>query len=281
MKTLLCLLLLVPAAHCAQKQEREEIKRTLKFQEPGPSSRLLVDNIHGSITVVGYEGSEVQLVAIRTAEADTDRELQEAREDVKLEIKEQRDRIEVVVDAPWRFGRNVYDRGYRYYGYTVSYDFELKVPKKTGLFLRTVNEGNIEVKDVEGEFEVKNVNGDITMANVAGSGRAATVNGSVEVEFHKNPAQDCFFKTVNGKVTVSFPESLSADFILKTFNGKAYTDFDFTSVDQPAPEKVVKRGRQLLRYGDHYAVRVGHGGPRLGFDTLNGNIHIKKNTTSE
>lgn len=277
MKTLLCLLLLVPAAHCFQKQEREEIKRTLKFQEPGPSTRLLVDNIHGSITVVAYDGSEVQLVAIRTTEAETDRRLQEAREDVTLDIKEHRDRIEIVVDAPWRSGwGEIRNRGYRYYGYTVSFDFELKVPKKTGLHLRTVNEGDIRVTDVEGEFEVRNVNGDVTMTNIAGSGMVGTVNGSLEVTFRKNPSNDCSFHTVNGKVDVTFPDNLSADIVLKTFNGNAYTDFDFVPADRPRLKMEEKRGRKLFRLGADYTVRVGEGGPQLAFDTLNGNINIKK-----
>jgi len=277
MKVLLCLLLLVPAAHCMQKQEREEIKRTLKFQEPGPSARLLVDNVYGSIIVVGYDGPDVQLVAVRTTKADSDRKMEEAREDVTLDINEQRDRIEVVVEAPWRsrWG-GMHDRGYRYYGYTVSYDFELKVPRTTGLYLRTVNDGDIEVTDVEGEFEVGNVNGDVTMTNVAGSGKVGTVNGSLEVSFRKNPSNNCSFRTVNGKVDVTFQESLSADLVLRTFNGKAYTDFDFAPADRPKLRKEEKRGRKLFRLGDDYTVRVGEGGPQLAFDTLNGNINIKK-----
>jgi len=277
MKVLLCLLILVPAAHCLQKQEREEIKRTLKFQDPGPTSRLLIDNTHGSIRVVGYDGTDVQFSAVRTTKADSERRLQEAKEDVTLDIKEHRDRIEIVVDAPWRSrwgGMN--DRGYRYYGYAVSFDFEIKVPRTTGLYLRTVNDGDIEVKDVEGEFEIRNVNGDITMTNVAGSGRVGTVNGSLEVTFQKNPADDCFFHTVNGRVDVTFPENLSADIILKTFNGKAYTDFDFVPADRAKLRTTEKRGKKLFKLGDEYTVRVGEGGPQLAFDTLNGNINIKK-----
>lgn len=277
MKVLLCLLILVPAAHCFQKQDREEINRTLKFQNPGSSARVLVDNVYGSIKVTGYEGSEVQLHAVRTTKADSDRRLQEAKEDVVLDVREQRDRIEIVVDAPWRsrWG-GAHDRGYRYYGYTVSFDFELKVPRAVKLFLRTINDGDIEVGDVEGEFEIKNVNGNIAMANIAGSGHISTVNGSVDVEFRSNPSADCSFSTVNGKVTATFPESLSAELVLKTFNGKAYTDFDFAPADRPKSAWQVKRGKKFFKLSDDYAVKVGDGGPQLAFDTLNGNIDIKK-----
>ncbi len=281
MKVLLCLLLLVPAAHCFQKQDREEIKRTLKFKEPGPAARLLIDNTHGSIHVVGYDGTDVQLIAVRTTRADSEQRFREAQEDVVLDVKEQRDRIEVVVDAPWRSrwgGMN--DRGYRYYGYAVSFDFEIKVPRTTGLYLRTVNDGDIEVADVEGSFEIRNVNGDITMINVAGSGRVGTVNGSLEVTFQKNPSDDCFFHTVNGKVDVTFPGNLSADIVLKSFNGEAYTDFDFVPSDRAKLKTAQRGGKKLYKLGEDYTVRVGDGGPLLAFDTLNGNINIKK-TVSE
>lgn len=278
MKILLCLILLVPAAHCFQKQDREEITKTLVFPEKGPAQRILVDNVYGSITIRGYDGDDVKLKAIRSTKAESDARLAEAKEDVVLQIRERHDKIEIVVDAPWRFGKgSINDRGYRYYGYSVLFDFELQVPRKTGLYLRTVNDGDIEVSDVEGVFEVHNVNGNVSMTNIAGSGAVGTVNGTLDVTFSRNPSGDCDFRTVNGKVNVSFPKSLSADLILKTFNGKAYTDFDIAPLARREMKKEGNRRRTVYHIGNDYAVRIGDGGPQLAFDTLNGNINIRKN----
>jgi len=276
MKILLCLVLLVPAAHCFQKEDRQEITKTLKFGTT-TDRRLLIDNMAGSITVEGYDGQDVQLSAVRLTKAESDERLKESFEDVTLDIQEHNDRIEVVVEVPWRKRWEGFDNwGYRYYGFEVSYDFTVKVPRDVAVFLRTVNEGNIRVTGMNDEFDVRNVNGSITMKEMKGSGRASTVNGSVEVSFDKNPAADCSFHTVNGKVRVALQDPLSADLVLKTFNGHAYTDFDFSVLPRRLGTITNRRGRTVYRGGDQYSVRVGKGGPKIAFDTLNGDINIVK-----
>ncbi|MEX2117270.1 MAG: DUF4097 family beta strand repeat-containing protein [Bacteroidota bacterium] len=276
MKILLCFFVLIPVARCQDVRE-EIITKTLRFPASGPERSLLVDNVQGSIVVTAYEGETVEMTAVRRTRAKSDEKFREASEDVVLEIQELRSRIELVVDAPWRNRWNRHDfRGYRYYGYEVSFDFELKVPRSLNLYLHTVNDGDIEVRDVSGSFEIKNVNGDVTMTEISGSGHASTVNGSLRVGFKMNPAEECTFRTVNGSVEVSFRDPFSADLFLKTLNGKAYTDFDVTAVPRTVPAIREKRGKKIYRAGDAYAVRAGRGGPRLAFDTLNGSIHILK-----
>ena len=276
MKIILCLLLLVPAAHCFQKEDRQEINKTLKFGKT-TDRRLLIDNMAGSITVEGYDGQDVQLSAVRHTKAESDERLKESFDDVTLDIQERNNRIEVVVEVPWRKRWEGFDNwGYRYYGFEVSYDFTVKVPRDVAVFLRTVNEGNIRVTGMNEEFDVRNVNGSITLKEMKGSGRASTVNGSVDVSFDRNPAADCSFHTVNGKVRVALKDPLSADLVLKTFNGQAYTDFDFSVLPRRPGTITNRRGRTVYRSGDQYSVRVGKGGPTIAFDTLNGDIDIVK-----
>ncbi len=276
MKILLCLLLVIPAARCQDVRE-ETITRTLRFPTTGSERSLLVDNVQGSIVVTAYDGETVEMTAIRRTRAKSDEKFREASEDVVLEIQELRSRLEVVVDAPWRDRWTHHDsRDYRYYGYDVSFDFALKVPRTLNLYLHTVNDGDIEVRDVNGSFEIKNVNGNVTMTGVSGSGHASSVNGSLRVGFKTNPEEECTFRTVNGSVEVSFQDPLAADLYLKTFNGKAYTDFDVTAAPKTVPAVSEKRGKKIYRAGDAYVVRSGGGGPRLAFDTLNGSIHILK-----
>lgn len=276
MKILLCVLILIPVARCQDARE-EIVTRTLRFPASGSERSLLVDNVQGSIIVTAYDGESVEMTAVRRTRAKSDEKFREASEDVVLEIQELRSRIEIVVDAPWRDRWNRHDsRGYRYYGYDVSFDFELKVPRTLNLYLHTVNDGDIEVRDVSGTFEVKNVNGNVMMTGISGSGHASSVNGSLRVDFRVNPVEECAFRTVNGSVEVSFQDPLSADLLLKTFNGKAYTDFDVTAAPRTIPAIKEKRGKRIYRAGDTYVVRAGSGGPRLAFDTLNGSIHILK-----
>jgi opacity protein-like surface antigen len=261
-------------AHSGDIIERDTLKRTLKFGDASTAHRLLVDNVNGSITVVGYEGTEVRLVAYKKIRAESDDRLAEAKRDVTLDIKEESGRVLLYVDAPWRKSDgSVNYRGWEYYGYDVEYDFEIRVPMNTGTSLKTVNSGDIEVRNVTGDFSVHNVNGDIDMKEVAGSGNATTVNGSIVVTFGKNPAGECAFKTVNGKVDVEFPEPVSAALRLKTMNGDVYTDFPVKHVPQKASYSE-KRGKKIYRSGDSFVVEAGGGGPELTFDTLNGDIYL-------
>ena len=272
-----CLLLIViSVAHCMDVVNKSEIRKTLAFAEPGGSHRVVVDNMFGSVDVVGYDGTDVELVAHKTVKAESNDKLKEAEEDVTIDIKQERDRIVLYVDAPWRTDHGMNYEGYHFYGYEVTVDFELKVPRKTNVYLRTVGDGDVTVKKVEGEFEVKNVNGGIDMTDIVGSGKASTVNGEVTVKFSQNPLGDCYFHTVNGSIEVTMQENLSADLRLKTFNGQVYTDYDVQALPVQAPVEREFGRRRVYRSGNSFGVRVGGGGPTLAFETLNGTINILK-----
>lgn len=277
MKITVCLLILVCIAQGFQKEEREEFKRTLRFPEKRERLTLLVDLTHGSISVTGYDGDSVQLSGVRMTRARTEESFRESKEDVLLVLNERRNKVEIIVDAPWRnrWG-GVNDYGDRYYGYEVVFDIDVKVPRNVDVLLRTMNKGDIDVRNVSGEFEVKNVNGDIELSAVEGSGKVSTVNGNVVVEFLKNPVGDCSFRTVNGKIQVRLRDPLSADLAFKTFNGKAYTEFDVTSLPHEPLQREERKGKKVYRRSTWYSVRAGSGGPSLSFDSLNGNVHVLK-----
>ena len=182
------------------------------------------------------------------------------------------------MDGPFRC--QVQDcEGLRWFewGYEVQYDFVLKVPRRTGLTLKTVNRGGISVQGVEGDFDVRNVNGGIVLESAAGSGRAHTVNGGVRVGFIRNPAAPCSFKTVNGDVEASFREGLAADFRLKTMHGEAYSDFVSTKLPDEPVTRETAGGRTIIKRGGATGARVGKGGPEIRCETLNGDILITKN----
>ena len=73
-------LVVIPAAHCRDRFDREEIKRTFPAAN---MKRLLVDNISGAIVVVGKQTSEIRIVAKRTIQGESDEKIAEAKEDRK------------------------------------------------------------------------------------------------------------------------------------------------------------------------------------------------------
>jgi hypothetical protein len=270
---------LIVSASGADIVHREEIRKTFSFTAPsGTEKRLIVDNICGSIEVVGTSDAQISLIARKTIHAESDERVSIAQEKVKLEISEEPDRIRLYVDAPWRRDDgSTHGMDWEYYGYSVTFDFELRVPSKTDLYLKTINEGEISVKDIEGAFQVSNVNGGIEMSGLKGAGEFTTVNGNIKIGFARNPESSSTFKTVNGQVEVGFQGELSADLRLKTLNGEVYTDYEVAGLPSEAPERAVHGRKWRYRSGESYRVRAGHGGPSLSFDTLNGNIYIVRN----
>jgi hypothetical protein len=260
----------LPALLLAEVGEKQTIRKTV------PAAQWIdVDNIFGSIKVSGYEGREIQMVAQETIRADSSEKVAEARRDVKLDISQQGDTVRFYVDGPFRDQRDRWrDRGRP--GYMVQYDFEIKVPRKTGFRLCTVNKGNIDVDGVTGDFQVRNVNGGIQMRGVDGSGEVRTVNGGIQVVFNRNPQSSTSFATINGKIDVGFQPGLSANVLMKTFNGDIYSDFPMTLLPASAMTVDTSDGKRRYRAGKFMSTRVGSGGPEIKFDGFNGEVLIRE-----
>jgi hypothetical protein len=257
-------------------QKKGEVNKILHFQDPSKAKDLQVDNIFGSIVVTGYKGSEVKLFARKTIKARTEGKIQKAEEEVKLDITEEGNVIDIYVDGPFRNQHE--NRGsWNNPGYEVHYDFDIKVPRKTNIYLKTATAGSIQVSNIEGEFQVKHADGKIVMRDIVGAGTAKTAAGDVKVFFAKNPDADCSFKTVAGDIHVVFLENLSADFLLKARYGDAYSDFPVTLLPvQSSATEERKNGKYVYRSNASVGVRIGAGGPEIKMDTLAGDILINK-----
>ncbi len=257
-------------------QRKGKVDRTLRFQEPSKLKDLQVDNIFGSIVVTGYDGKEVKLIAHKTLKARNEDRAQKAEKEVKLDITEEGNVIDIYVDGPFRHQHN--KRGnWSDPGYEVHYDFDIKVPRKTNIYLKTATAGIIQVSNIEGEFQVRHADGKIVMSDIIGAGIAQTAAGDVKVHFAKNPDSDCSFKTVAGDIDVVFLKNLSADFLLKTRYGEAYSDFPVSLLPvQSSATEERKNGKYVYRSNASVGIRIGSGGPEIKMDTLTGDILINK-----
>src|SRR5437867_5017242 len=152
------------AARGLDVEEKESIRKTLSFTAPAGSREVRIDNIDGSINISGHAGSDVVFEVQKTIWAESRERLQVEQQEVKLDISQRESVIQAYVEAPYRCrdGSTNY-RGWRYYGYRVQHDFDVRVPEGSSLFLRTVNNGEIKIQNVSGEYDVENINGGIEM----------------------------------------------------------------------------------------------------------------------
>ena len=199
-----------------------------------------------------------------------------------LELFERGSEVELYVDGPFRCADRR-DRGtcWNHWEdrYSVHYDFEIRVPWEFDLEISTVTDGDIEIAGVRGDFVVHNVNGSIDLSGLMGSGEAVTVNGSIVAGFRSNPAADTRFETVNGKIDVSFQADLSADLELVARWGELWSEYEVVPLPSLPPKKRTKGGRTIIETRAGSRVRVAQGGPTYFFETLNGNIYVRKGTS--
>ena len=257
-------------------QKKGKVNRTLHFQDPSALKDLQVDNIFGSIVVTGYDGKEVKLLAYKTVKARTQGRVQKAEEEVRLDITEEGNVIDIYVDGPFRHQHESREN-WSDPGYEVHYDFDIRVPRKTNIYLKTATAGSIQVSNIQGEFQILHADGKIVMHDIIGAGTAKTASGDVEVFFAKNPDSDCSFKTVAGDIHAVFLENLSADFLLKARYGDAYSDFPVILMPvQSSATEERKNGKYVYRSNASVGIRIGAGGPEIKMDTLSGDILINK-----
>jgi hypothetical protein len=260
-------------------QDREVIQKS--FSLAGATHKSIeIDNVFGSIEVVGGPSDQVQLVVDKTTRAESKDALALAHKEVTLDITQPDGGLKLYVDGPFRCQCEDGCRGTRRRdeeAYLVKMDFELHVPSNVDVKVKTVNEGRVIVRNVTGNFIARNVNGDIELDGMAGSGIAHTVNGPVKVSFRENPKENSSFQSVNGNIDLLFARGLSADFRFKTFNGGVYSDFPVTTMPVRAPQEEHRGGKVVFHADRFTAARVSNGGPEIKIENLNGDIRILEN----
>lgn len=257
-------------------QDHETIRKSFTMSAAQRNS-LEIDNVFGSIEVLGDASGQLQLVVEKSFSADSKDSLERARKEVTLDFTQQEGTLKLYVNGPFRCQCQDCDGFHRDPGYVVRMDFQVHVPRDIDVKIKTVNQGRVRVSNVAGNFLVRNVNGDIEMENIAGSGTARTVNGPVHVSFRQNPRENSEFRTVNGNVELRFARDLSADFRFKTFTGAIYSDFSVASLPLHPVSEERHGGKRILRADRYTNVRVNSGGPEIQVENLNGDIRILEN----
>lgn len=228
---------------------REEERFTYSLDSGG---RFSLENVNGSITVVGGTGDQVEITAFKKADN------QEALDDIEILIDASSNRISVDTKLPsskgwWGGGNN---------GASVTY--EVSVPANTNLDgIGSVN-GGIDIAGVFGNIKAETVNGSIDIEDASADLKVDTVNGSIDARLTSltgDQRVDC--ETVNGRINLTLPGNADARVSVETVNGSiSGGDFDL---------EVEKGFIGRSMDGD-----IGSGSARLSASTVNGGVKIRK-----
>jgi hypothetical protein len=253
----------------AQAEQPAADQVAVPLTDSSKPAAIHVSLVHGGITVRGTNRRDVLVSAHPDAERPSRRidpdstGLRRLPQSAGYRVTEENNRVNVRADAPNRAMR-----------------FEIEVPRRANLVLRTVNGGDILVENVDGDLDVHNTNGGITLNDVAGSVVAVTTNGSVRATLTQAAAQkDMAFTSLNGKVDVTLPPSTKANLRLRSDHGEVYSDFDVQLQPQSAPtvnENTRGDGRYRINRTRSVVGTINGGGPEFELRTFNSNVYVRK-----
>jgi len=210
-----------------------------------PGGRVLVENVHGSVLVEGWDHAEVEAIVAMRSQGPSDR----------------LDDVEVAVEV--RAGSLAFHTLYPAdLDEPVRVDYRLRVPRQVRLEQLSTLEGNIVVRDVEGAVKARSLHGDIEEVNVAGSVVGRALTGNILVSLRRLPDRQFPVKleTLNGNVDLLMPAQANADLELTTVAGKILGNYAFEVSSVP--------GDSTRR------ARLGEGGVRVELRTVRGNIRV-------
>lgn len=271
MSNRICILALITGVSCAigSVAAAQDQRLAVPLSDPSRPARLEIALFSGDISVEGYEGNEVVIVAdapIRDADEgepprpDGLRRIQSSS--VGLTVEENDNVVSVRMDFSPK-----------------NADLEIRVPRRTSVKASLVNGGDVEIDSVTGEHELSNVNGDVIATDVSGSAVINATNGDVRATFTAVDAMKAMsFTSFNGDVDVTLPGNLAADLIVGSQQGDVFTDFDV--VAQTDPPNVQQRagptGGRQVRVSHQTRYAIGGGGSEIRLTTFNGDVMIRK-----
>jgi len=283
---LLAALVCLSFAGTAQTKE-ETIRKEYSFEKESVENVFRLSNINGFIKVEVHDKDIYILEARKKISAKTSERLALGMKEIGLGLKDKYDTLIVYMSSPChnfdqhREGRrNRY--GYSYNDceskYEYKMDMTLKVPVNANLVLRTVNNGDVEVRGVSGNLNVRNVNGAILLEDVSGKVVAHTINGDVDVNYSKNPSADSRYYTLNGDINANFRSGLAAKIAFKSFNGEMFTNLpSLTTIPGEIKQEKVEKGDGIkFKIEDRTLLQSRNGKVFLDFETFNGDAIIKE-----
>lgn len=247
----------------ASSAKAEKYSRTeTKFFNISPTGSVIVENVNGSIKVVGWDKNQVSLEVTKTVRADNSENAEEYFSDLRVDIRSGSDFLEVKTRYPHDFGGGFFDwllHGGSRYG---SVEYVLKVPSTVKLNVSSTN-GSIRVREVIGKVRAHSTNGHIELEGVGGVVKGSTTNGAINARISdKVELRELELGTTNGGISVYCPTNINAEIDARTTNGGIHTDF---------PVTIQGRFSKTRLEGT-----INKGGNEIRLHTTNGGISIYK-----
>ncbi|TDI34269.1 MAG: hypothetical protein E2P03_03505 [Acidobacteria bacterium] len=230
----------------------------------GSGSRISVENIAGSVRVVGHSGSTVEITGTLGDDVE------------ELLVEKQGNRLNISVELPQGGHKRNLD---------AEADLVIHVPFDSELEVETIS-AIIEISDVRGEMELESISGSIdvdgemsvielstisgNISVAAGSslqeGSFESISGSIECAADLSDNGEFDFETVSGDITLFAPRDFAAEWDIETFSGA------IENIVGPEAERTSQYAP-----GKELRFTTGGGGASISMESLSGRVVIREN----
>ncbi|MCI0489096.1 MAG: hypothetical protein L0229_21095 [Blastocatellia bacterium] len=222
-------------------RERDEVAQTYELSA---GTRVVIDNINGSVAIETHYGDTAEVNIVRSAR--TREEL-----DYRKVIVTHTQGALTIRGEDEREHRRV----------RVHQRVTLKLPRQVSLSLNDIN-GRVKVGELEGSVHLNDINGAVEIAQAADYSEANDINGSLTITVTKLGNKGIRMNDVNGRVELRFTEDLNADLDVRDINGGVYADMPMTMTVQGKMDR------------SNFRARIGEGGTPISASDINGSLRL-------
>lgn len=267
-------ILLVALFNPNLKEDKIVINKEYVINNPNDMT-VIIDNINGDVEVEPSRDNKLYLTLEIQVSGHTDKLVEQAKTELELGEVLADDSLMFYTKAPFikkcQWGYDMRNQP----KYAFKYQYKVRVPKQVTLEAKTVNNGDVFVRDIDGPVKACNVNGEVEVKNARIIQQASTVNGDVTINFLESPKESIDFNTVNGDFNFELPEDFSAQVFFDSMNGDLYSSFDYQKMS-PKVTKSEENGK--FKIGTKTGIEIGSNGPELSFKNINGNVYLRKSS---
>jgi len=253
---------------------------SLALSNPGKPVSIDVEVYRGSITLVGYKGDTIEIMAKTSTFTGNDKDLKKIKnkmdkntaprstkglksvksQGMRLEIEEKNNEVEISSELP---NQHV--------------DLVIKVPQRSSVEVELYKGGDINIDGVNGGLELESYQGMIIAKNISGPIVAETARTDIVVSFSAFAKTSPSSLTSHmGNVDITLAKNIAANVNVQTYQGEIFSglDKDFVVVDEIKKSKQGKKQEIVL--GGSLQSKVNGGGQALSLISYSGNLYIRQ-----
>ena len=270
---------------CNLVAKEQVYERSISLSEPDKLADIEVMLMNGSISIEGYKGNSIEILA-RVKSLD---KVSEGDERKRLKTKSNKT-SQVKKDDPRKGLTKVANTGMQLEiekrGNSVSIgtmnrnqyvELTLKVPFKSDLELQLHRGGDINVNNVQGSLDIQNLRGGIKATGIIGPIVAESVRKDVVVVFKSfNAEKPSSLNAHGGNVDISIPKKSKVRIEIKSYQGEIYSGIDskFESIDN-VEEGDANSDRHSTIVGGAMAASLNGGTQKLMINTFKGDVFVR------